>query len=387
MRANKPKVLHCITAYNGDTIVPRALRSAMAMDRTLADIDVLLLDDCSPAPGFSAATKKLCNEIGANYYRTPRNLGIPRNCNLGLLTALKNGYDYVTINNSDTIFSKNVINEFIKTFNQNAGVGSLTAWSNNVSIYSIPNQDPDLHLGTQEKTDWFSGITSSLYSGKVVDIPAGISFCIMIPTDVIADVGVNDPVFGRGYCEETDWSLRSLEAGYRLCLAPGAFTYHQGRGSNLSAGLVTGDQTTVPENEAIIDMRYPLFRTQCESFISGNPLPRMHREVARAVIDAALKEFGFEINISAPGFAVTDETRVSLNFHPKSDGSSATAAFMGFEDTVVFDPNDLVASIKSVLGKSPVNITAYDRSLVEATLRESFVDMQKLTRRNYPSLV
>lgn len=387
MATRKPRVLHCITAYNGEDIVPRAIRSALAMDQTVADIDILILDDCSPAPGFSERIRKICAELGVNYYRTPRNLGIPRNCSLGLLAGLKNGYDFVTINNSDTIFSKTVISELIKAYRTNSNVGSVTAWSNNVSIYSIPNSDPDYFLGTQERTDWFAGVVSSLYSGRVLDVPAGISFCILIPTDVIADVGINDPVFGRGYCEETDWSLRSLAAGYRICLAPGAFTYHQGRGSNLSAGLVTGEQTTVPENEAIIDMRYPNFRSQCDSFISSNPLPKMFREVARKVIDMGLSDVGYEINVCASDLEVADNSVVKLNFQPQSDGGSGTLSFFGFEDQVSFDSQRLGASIKSTFGKAPVRINAYDRSVLVAALRESFSESHTLTRRNYPSLV
>lgn len=387
MATRKPKVLHCITAYNGEAIVPRAIRSALAMDQSVADIDILILDDCSPAPGFSDRIRKLCAELGVNYYRTPRNLGIPRNCSLGLLAALKNGYDFVTINNSDTIFSKTVVTELVKAYRANVNVGSVTAWSNNVSIYSIPNKDPDYFLGTQERTDWFAGITAPLYSGRVIDIPAGISFCILIPTEVVADVGINDPVFGRGYCEETDWSLRSLAAGYRICLAPGAFTYHQGRGSNLSAGLVTGDQTSVPENEAIIDLRYPDFRSQCDIFIASNPLPKMYREVARAVIDAGLIGAGYEINVCAPDLEVADDAIVSLNFHPQSDGASGTLSFFGFQDQVSFDSANLGASVKSTFGKAPARVNTYDRSPLVSTLRDSFAGSRTLTRRNYPSLV
>ena len=154
------------------------------------------------------------------------------------------------------IYPRNLLTQLLRAVAQD-GVGSVTAWSNNVSLYSLRNDDPDRFLADQERVDWLSETLAGHYGDAVLDIPAGISFCILVPTAVVRDVGVMDPVFGRGYCEETDWSLRSMQAGYRVALAPGTFVYHAGRGSNLDAGLVTSRHTSVPDNEAIIDLRYP----------------------------------------------------------------------------------------------------------------------------------
>src|SRR5947209_3785897 len=104
----KPRVLHLITVYNGRAFVPRAIKSAVGMDQSVAEIDVLVLDDASPEPGWSQELEGFCKQWGAHYYCTPRNLGIPRNCSLGLATAVQKNYDYVTINNSDVIFPRNL---------------------------------------------------------------------------------------------------------------------------------------------------------------------------------------------------------------------------------------------------------------------------------------
>ena len=290
----KPRVLHLITVYNGRAFVPRAIESAMRMDQSHADIDVLILDDASPEPGWSAELKTFCEMVGAQYYCAPRNLGIPRNCSLGLSAAIERNYDYVTINNSDVIFPKNLIAQMISALKAQ-NVGSVTAWSNNVSIYSLENADPDQYLSNQKIVDFVSDALASKYTSQVLDIPAGISFCIMMPTDVVRHVGVMDPIFGRGYCEETDWSLRSLATGYRLCLAPGTFVYHQGRGSNVAAGLVSGAHTTVPENEAIIDQRHPQFRQQCQKFEESGILPKHKGEAIDYILNHAASQFGYRI--------------------------------------------------------------------------------------------
>ena len=102
----RPRVLLAITVYNGWRFVPHCLRSAKNIRSQLADVDVLALDDASPEPGFSERLAALCRDIGVHCYRSPRNLGIVRNVNLGLLAAVEKGYDYVIISNSDVIYAR-----------------------------------------------------------------------------------------------------------------------------------------------------------------------------------------------------------------------------------------------------------------------------------------
>src|SRR5207248_9225574 len=86
--ADHCRVLLAVLVYNGQDFVPRCLESARrVMDHT-DGAGVLILDDCSPEPGWSDKLRELCDSLDIGYYRSPRNLGIPRNMNLGLLRAL-----------------------------------------------------------------------------------------------------------------------------------------------------------------------------------------------------------------------------------------------------------------------------------------------------------
>jgi GT2 family glycosyltransferase len=383
----RPRVLHCITAYNGWEIVPRAVRSAARLDRDEADIDVLVLDDCSPSPGFSSMIAGVCREEGVGYYRTPRNLGIVRNNNLGLLAGLDRGYDYVVIANSDVIFPRNLVDQLVRVHQGDPSIGSVTAWSNNVSAYSIPNADPDAFLGNQDVVDWLSASLAG-FSGTVgMDIPAGISFSMLFPMDVVRDVGLFDPVFGRGYCEETDWSLRSVRHGYRLTLALGTFVYHAGRGSNVEAGLVTGDQTTVPENEAIIDLRYPLFRWQLRAFWASGLLGQaQHAAIGRIVSDAG-RQFGYSIEVGWLPRVSADDSSVRVQVSP--DGQPVVrASFLGFShDLPVDEGTELLSAVRRFFGTDPKAVYVQDRGAHAAALAQALGGLVHERRTAYPSRV
>ena len=377
------RLLLCITVYNGRDFTPRALRSAARLSSSRTAVDVLVLDDCSPQPGWSEELQGICEELGLEYYRSPRNLGIPRNVNLGLLTALRRGYDHVVISNSDVIYPSNLVDGLLEAAEQ-PGVGSVTAWSNNVSIYSLPNGDPDRHLADQDVVDWVSATVEGNFRGAVMDIPAGISFCMLVPTPVLREVGLMDPVFGRGYCEETDWTLRSQALGYRIGLAPGVFVYHAGGGSNREAGLLSSGETTVPQNEAIIDLRYPQFRDQVAAFESSDLMPDAVDDALAEIFRRAGEAFGYSIEVGWLPRSTGDTAVVRAVVAPDGLGV-VRLEFKGFEWTLELDGTDAGITLREFFGCDPVAVNLYDHGVQSRLLGSTGSDVRDLFA--YPTRV
>ena len=355
----RQRVLFAITVYNGREFVPECLRSAAAMEPEQAEVDLLVLDDASPEPGFSEEIAAICSELGISYYRTPRNLGIPRNVNMGFLRGIDQNYDHVVIANSDVIFASNLVDEMLRTLAMDSQIGSVTSWSNNVSMFSLPNEDPDRFLGNQRVVDWLGEVLSATFAGRSLDLPAGISFSFMVPVPVLREVGLMDPIFGRGYCEETDWSLRSLELGYRVALGMSCFTYHRGGGTNVAEGLVSAGHTTVPEHEDIIDLRYPEFRKQVANFVHSGALDTARDDAVRAIVKAGARQFGYRVVMgNTTNHDLDDGPAIILTSSPA--GLSAEASFLGFAYQVASEGTDLFERIEQHFGFGPRVVDVLD---------------------------
>jgi GT2 family glycosyltransferase len=327
------RVLLAMLVYNGDTFVPRAIDSMARLQGMPGEIgpdgklrahivDALVLDDASPAPGWSAALAAQCQQLDVGYYRTPRNLGIPRNMNLGLLRGEAAGYDYVAILNSDVIFPFNMVEGLVAAAESRPGIASVTAWTNNASIFSLPNDDPDRWLADLSTVDSISATLSAEYGAETVDIPVGVGFCLLISARAISEVGLFDPVFGRGYCEEVDWCCRAVAAGFTHVLAPGVFVYHIGSATNRVAGLLQPGEHTVHTNEAIIDQRHPDYRARVAAW-EATPAPVFSPLTGPATIaplepSAALPG---EVLSTATQWAPTESTRESA---PTESGTGMT---------------------------------------------------------------
>lgn len=358
----RQRVLLAILVYNGRAFVPACLESAAGARVGHRDVDVLVLDDASPEEGWSDELRALCESLDFGYYRSPRNLGIPRNMNLGLARAVSGGYDYVFILNSDVVMPLNMVSAMIRVAESNAGVGSVTAWSNNVSVYSVPNDDRTGLLARQDMVDWISVELEREFGASAVDIPTGVGFCMLIPVPVIAKVGLFDPVYGRGYCEEVDWCLRSRARGYRAVLAPSAFVYHQGSASTAGTGMLAHKATTVAEHERILDLRYPWYRADVEAFLrSGTLGPLLERAVQTVVAHGAAR-FGYDLVATwVPDPWTGEGARIVVD--PDGASGRAEVEFCGFHRSVPVPDGDLTAMLTRTVGFAPVRVAVHDQGV------------------------
>ncbi|MGB8861577.1 MAG: glycosyltransferase family 2 protein [Ilumatobacteraceae bacterium] len=380
-------MLLLITVYDGRSFVPRCIDSACRLESPGFDLDILVLDDASPSPGWSEELRQFCADRAVGYYCTPRNLGIPRNVSLGLLAAVEGDYTHVVISNSDVVYAANAMSQLLACLDSDPTIGSATAFSTNVSIYSMPNEDPDLHISDQPVVDWIGTVLAGTYGDVAIDVPAGISFSMMIPIEVVKAVGTMDPVFGRGYCEETDWSLRSHQAGYRVVLAPGAFVYHEGGGSNREAGLLAPGNSTVIEHERIIDLRYPLFRSQVEAFGSSGILEELHANSQAAVVRASGRQFGYVIQVGwLPRVTAPEIVRVMVS--PSHDRSAVVATFRGFS-AIIEAGSSVAEAIRSFFGREPSGLDLFSYGPYSQQMQETFPRLAAASenRTNYPERV
>lgn len=355
------RILIALLVYNGEEFVGPCLSSLARLQTGPHSADILVLDDASPAPGWSDRCREMTTDLGFDYYRTPRNLGIPRNMNLGMLRAVDAGYDAVILLNSDTILPSNLLPTLVRPLIEDPTASSTTAWSNNSSVYSIPNSDPD-HLADDPKIiDWISERLDEEFDGQAIPIPSGVGFCLAIPTKIINEVGLMDPVFGRGYSEEIDWCLRSHTEGYHSALVPSCFVYHAGSGITKVEGLIGDGDRTVDAHQAIIDQRYPLYTSQLIALSASSIVDGMRERGLRRIIISAARQNGYRLETSRLHQQPRDLDVV--RFRIDSDGLAPviTAAYEGFETSFAVGEGGVIATVTSIVGQPPNEIRIFDR--------------------------
>ncbi len=355
------RVLVALRVYDGEEFARPCMDSLAVLDPGGHDVDVLVLDDASPAPGWSERCRSAAESKGFDYYRTPRNLGIPRNTNLGLLRAVDAGYDAVILLNSDTVLPRNLVGALIRPLIENPSIGSTTSWSNNVSIYSLPNGVPD-HLGADaELVNWISEQVELEFGSQVIPVPTGVGFCMALPTSVIDRVGLMDPLFGRGYSEEIDWCLRSRNEGFSSVLAPSCFVYHAGSGITQAEGRIRDGNQIVDAHQSIIDERYPDYRSELLAFTASTVTQELRERGLRAIVRAAARDRGYRVEVSRLSHRTGDESRVRFVIEPDAEVPVIRGWYEGFCADFAVEENGVIPTVTSIVGRSPEDIRIFSR--------------------------
>lgn len=355
-----------VLVYNGMGVVERCLESAARIAGP--NVDVVVYDDCSPAEGWSSAVHEMCTILGIGYYRSPRNIGIPRNMSLVMKSGVELGYDVVGLINSDVVLPSNLIAAMNTVFDSASDIASITPWSNNVSVFSLPMGDATAAQSDPAFVDQLSSALAGSTGGRTVDVPTGVGYCMMLDVRAIASVGLMDPIFGRGYCEEVDWCQRAVIAGQRHVLALGAYVFHEGGGTNRDEGLLAHGSTTVAEHEAIIRLRYPDYVDRVERFLASANLAQLGRTELGRVFTALARSNGYCLQIGS-GIASNEQVIVALP--PNDPRGPAVLSLNGVKASVELG-SEFEWDEHTVLEKfgRPTSVVA----LEPGTVRKAFVD-------------
>ena len=199
-----------------DSLMPQAIKEG---------IDVLAVDNGSPdnaaelLRAYAKENPTLKTQINLN------NLGFGGGMNQAVNASKA---DWIILVNSDIIFAqdslKNLLNSIENSANNIGLIAPLTNNAGNGQCIFMPGNSAEEILKNAERITQFpNGVTTISYRADFC--------CVAIKTSVWRELDGLSPVFGKGYYEDFDFSLRAKELGYQCAIAEDSFVYHEGSSS------------------------------------------------------------------------------------------------------------------------------------------------------------
>jgi len=187
--------------------------------------EILVIDNGSPDESAQKSATWCEMHPRAKFILSERNLGFSGGMNLGASHASGR---WLLLVNSDTVFPgyaldalKRVVNEVPEDV---AMLGPVTNSAGNGQRLWQPGATHEqwLHIG-----QWLNeNPTRQLMPVYRCDF-----FCVAVRRNIWNELGGLDPVFGLGYYEDFDFSLRLSKAGYRQFITEDVFVLHAGSAS------------------------------------------------------------------------------------------------------------------------------------------------------------
>ncbi len=168
---------------------------------------------------------------GAVVIHAETNRGFAGGVNLGLETAS----GHVVLLNSDTLVPRGWLGRLETALLSSDDIGMVGPMSN----YASGLQQIDgLDFSEEEELNAFAQGLAEKKARALTDTDRLVGFCMLIREEALSKVGLFDESFGLGNYEDDDYCLRTRKAGYRLCVAEGAFVFHYGNRTFLGMGMV-----------------------------------------------------------------------------------------------------------------------------------------------------
>lgn len=224
---------------------------------------VIMIDDQSPDAEVYPYMQSMAGE-GIVVLQNEENQGFSGTINRGLSYS---GRDVILLN-SDTIVTKNWVDKIVACAYSDAAIGTVTPFSNNATLCSIPNFCQENVVPYGHSIDEYAAIIERCSLKKYPRITVAVGFCMFIKREAVEAVGRFDKeTFQRGYGEENDYCWRMEQLGYYHVLCDDTYIYHNG-----SASFISKEKRKLMEDhQRILQERYPKQFQGNAEYVRDNP--------------------------------------------------------------------------------------------------------------------
>lgn len=226
---NERKTSIIILSYNTYELTKGCIESIRQFTE-LGSYEIIVVDNSSRDESVDwlkeqKNIKLICNS---------ENKGFPKGCNQGMAVA-EEGNDILLLN-SDTIVTPNWLENLQKALYSADDIGAVSCVTNCCSNY----QQIEVNYSDYGELVKFAGNFNRSNPVLWEIKPRLIGFCYLIKNVAYRQVGVLDEIFSPGNCEDDDYSIRLIMAGYRLLLCHDTFIHHYGSASFTKSDTLEG---------------------------------------------------------------------------------------------------------------------------------------------------
>lgn len=238
---------------------------------------IILINDKSPDERIGKLLKKYKKEY-PNFVilENEKNKGFVGTVNVGMKQSKEND---VLLLNSDTVVTKNWIDNIKKCAYSSHKIATVTPLSNNATLASVPIPFKKNELPEGMTIDDIAKVVEECSLLDYPDIPTGHGFCLYIKREVLDKVGFFDEeTFGKGYGEENDFCFRCLDIGYRNVLCDNVYIYHKESQSFSKSKL-----ELMETNGKKLEKRYPEYYKDLSDWCVNFPIRNIGNNIGFAL--------------------------------------------------------------------------------------------------------
>lgn len=270
-------MLIVVPVYNGLEFAAHCLQSLREANVSVPH-RTLVIDDASPDANAAASLESLTHAMPNTQLRhNAVNRGFTWNVNQAMAALQTN--EHLLLLNSDTIVTDGWLDEIMRTALSDARIGTITPFSNNATICSLPDFQRAWPVPDAAKR---AQIAQALVydRAEAIDIPTGVGFCMLMMRACIDAVGRYDiKNFPRGYGEENDFCMRALAAGFRNVLCPNAYVAHEGGVSFIDAA-----QALMQIGGERLLAKHPHYNDLVSDWVTRDPARERREQIAQRLL-------------------------------------------------------------------------------------------------------